>query len=151
MKQCSKCHIEKPATEFFVKSRATGKLHAQCKACYKEHRKTYAAEHYQKYGDLYRQRAKLRRAKIKRELHIKLRDYLEDKSCEICGENDSCVLEFDHLDPREKSFGIAKGITDGRSWEEILTEIQKCRILCANCHKRHTAKQQGWFKAQNPE
>jgi hypothetical protein len=74
-------------------------------------------------------------------------NYLKDKSCIICGESDMRTFEFDHLDPSTKLFGIAKGITDGRKWDIILSEIDKCRILCANCHKKHTASQRNWYKA----
>lgn len=149
MKVCSKCHIAKEESEYFIKNKSTGRLHTQCKSCYKKHRKTYYQEHYRKYGDAYRARAKKRRAKIKQELQAKLLDYMDGKSCVICGEKDICVLEFDHIDPNDKAFPISRGISDGYDWNKILTEIKKCRILCANCHKKHTAKQQNWFKASD--
>ncbi len=147
MKVCSKCKIEKPETEYFVKDKKSGRLHTHCKGCYKEHRKTYYAEHYLKYRDMYRERAKVRRAQIKHSLRVKLVSYLKDKSCKICGESDIRTLEFDHLDPAAKRFGIAMAITDGRKWSDILEEIELCQILCANCHKKRTAAQYGWYKA----
>lgn len=55
--------------------------------------------------------------------------------CSFCGYS-KCVgaLEFHHLNPEEKEFGIsAKGYT--RSWETIKAELDKCIILCANCHR----------------
>ena len=55
--------------------------------------------------------------------------------CEICGYN-KCkgALEFHHLDPNEKDFGIShKGYT--RSWESVKKELDKCIMLCANCHR----------------
>lgn len=149
MRTCSKCHKAKDESEFFVKDKGTGRLHTQCKLCYKEHRKTYYLEHYRKYGDEYRARAKKRRARIKQDLQTKLLDYMADKSCDICGENDVRVLEFDHINPNNKLFGISKGVSSGYDWDVIMAEIKKCRILCANCHKRHTAEQQGWFKSIN--
>ena len=54
MKQCSKCGTIKDEEDFFMKNRAAGKRHAQCKSCYKEHRTRYAAAHYQKYAEQYR-------------------------------------------------------------------------------------------------
>lgn len=68
---------------------------------------------------------------------IKLRQmaraYKGDK-CEICG-YDTCAraLSFHHLDPKKKEFGISdKGLT--RSWEKIKAELDKCILVCANCH-----------------
>ena len=131
-----------------MKDKKAGRLHAQCKDCYKEHRKTYYVEHYAKYSDAYRERAKLRRLKLKRQNQINLVKYMHDKSCAHCAENDIRVLEFDHINPANKSFSIARAINDGKSWDIILTEINKCQILCSNCHKKRTATQYGWFKAQ---
>ena len=59
--------------------------------------------------------------------------------CFICG-YDRCdaALEFHHLDPNEKDFGIAQnGYT--RSWEKVKNELDKCICVCANCHREiHT-------------
>lgn len=54
--------------------------------------------------------------------------------CLICGYN-KCprALVFHHLDPSKKDFGLSvKGLT--RSWDAIRAEIDKCVLLCANCH-----------------
>ena len=136
MKMCTKCHQTKDESEYFIKSASTGYRHAQCKKCYREYRKTYSANHYAKYGDAYRERAKIRRAKLKRQNQIELIRYLQDKACAECGENDIRVLEFDHLEPPKKLLGIARAVNDGRPSAVILSEIHKCQILCANCHKK---------------
>jgi hypothetical protein len=55
--------------------------------------------------------------------------------CEICGYS-KCLaaLELHHRDPSQKSFSLGdRGYT--RSWEKIFLEIQKCVLLCANCHR----------------
>jgi len=55
--------------------------------------------------------------------------------CEICG-YDRCLdaLEFHHLEKTGKDFGISdRGYT--RSWDTILNEINKCVLLCSNCHR----------------
>ena len=134
-----------------MKDKKTGRLHAQCKDCYREHRKTYAVEHYMRYGDQYRARAKERRAKFKRALQINLITYMKSRSCVECGETDIRTLEFDHIDPKTKKFGIAYAVRNGMKWEDVLVEIEKCQILCANCHKKRAAMQYGWFKAAEYE
>jgi transposase len=54
--------------------------------------------------------------------------------CELCG-YDRCMaaLEFHHLDPKAKSFGLSmKGVA--RSFEDLKKEATKCALLCSNCH-----------------
>lgn len=54
--------------------------------------------------------------------------------CEICG-YDKCItaLEFHHLNPDEKEFGI--GTNDILSFEKNKKEVDKCILVCANCHR----------------
>ena len=61
--------------------------------------------------------------------------------CEICGYN-KCIeaLDFHHLDPTQKEFGICKdGCT--RSWKRVQEELDKCICVCANCHREIHAKE----------
>ncbi len=54
--------------------------------------------------------------------------------CAICGYN-LCqrALSFHHINSKEKEFGLSsRGLT--RSWKKIKEEIDKCVLLCANCH-----------------
>ncbi len=60
--------------------------------------------------------------------------------CEKCG-YDHCIdaLEFHHIDPTRKDFSISsKGYT--RSWDKVKEELDKCTMLCANCHRELHAK-----------
>ena len=59
--------------------------------------------------------------------------YLGGK-CVRCGYNRNvAALVFHHPDPSQKEFAIsAKGLT--RSWEKVKLELDKCILLCANCH-----------------
>ena len=60
--------------------------------------------------------------------------------CIKCGYNKYVgALEFHHLDPSQKDFAIAsKGYT--RSWEKIKEELDKCILLCSNCHREEHNK-----------
>ncbi len=55
--------------------------------------------------------------------------------CMFCGYlRCSGALDFHHLDESEKSFGLSvRGLT--RSWEKIKDELDKCVLVCANCHR----------------
>ena len=60
--------------------------------------------------------------------------------CEKYG-YDHCIdaLEFHHVDPAQKDFNISsKGYT--RSWERVKAGLDKCTILCVNCHRELHAK-----------
>lgn len=46
----------------------------------------------------------------------------------------SALFEFHHNDAREKDFGISRSGTV-RSWEAVVAELEKCVMLCANCHR----------------
>ena len=69
-----------------------------------------------------------------------VRWYKATKGCSDCGESDPIVLEFDHV-RGEKLFTIGNaGPQKGRIWSRMAlwTEIQKCDVVCANCHARRT-------------
>jgi len=138
--------MSKSEKDFYYKNKLLGKLHSQCKLCYTEKRRKFYKDHYHTYGSEYRARAIERKRRLKVILRKSMLEYLSDKSCIMCGMSDVRVLEFDHIDPATKSFGIAQGITRTLRWENMLEEISKCQILCANCHKIKTAEQQSWYK-----
>lgn len=54
--------------------------------------------------------------------------------CEICGySKNTHALQFHHLDPSIKEFGLAQN-GNVKSWENYWQEVQKCILVCANCH-----------------
>jgi hypothetical protein len=67
-------------------------------------------------------------------------EYLRLHPCERCGEANPVVLEFDHLRDKLREVTV---IAAFGGWADLLAEIEKCRVLCANCHRRHTAQQAG--------
>lgn len=54
--------------------------------------------------------------------------------CCYCG-YDRCetALEFHHVNPEEKKFTISSGL--GRPWKTLKRELDKCVLLCCNCHR----------------
>lgn len=52
--------------------------------------------------------------------------------CEICGYNKSIsALQFHHRNPNEKDFNISR---KSYSFERLKKEVDKCILVCANCH-----------------
>lgn len=78
----------------------------------------------------------LKKAVDKRRKKIKQMaiDYKGGK-CKICGYNRyPGALEFHHIDENGKDFRLSvKGLT--RSWERTGQELDKCILVCSNCHK----------------
>jgi 5-methylcytosine-specific restriction endonuclease McrA len=62
--------------------------------------------------------------------------YLSTHDCQGCGEKDPMVLTFDHIDPLKKrrDISIMRGM--GYSLKTIQIEVDKCQVLCFNCHVR---------------
>lgn len=113
MKICTQCKIGKPLSEYYAKGKKTeSRLQAECKTCFNKR----MARRWENY--------KIRFIEIKGE-HC---------SCSICGYN-KCLaaLEFHHLDSEEKDFQISKGYS--YSFERIKKELEKCILVCANCHR----------------
>lgn len=56
--------------------------------------------------------------------------------CYKCGEKDHRCLDFHHRVPEEKSFEIAFGLQRGLARQRVFAEIQKCDVMCSNCHRK---------------
>jgi len=67
------------------------------------------------------------------------------KGCTICGYSDHpAALDFNHRDQTTKKFNVSQD--PKKAWDKILLEIEKCDILCANCHRIHTHKENHYVK-----
>lgn len=64
-----------------------------------------------------------------------LRDYKSGLSCIKCGFSHPDALDFHHRDPTEKDIEVSRAIRKGWSRERLQREIDKCDVLCANCHR----------------
>jgi hypothetical protein len=133
MRRCSRCGETKPDNEFASNPSSNGRRDVYCRPC----RADYKQEHYRANRQRYLDQNRQRKAARLEENMRRLVDYLRLHPCVDCGERDVLVLEFDHL--RDKAFGISNAIAY-RSWRHIEREIAKCEVVCANCHRRRTAR-----------
>ena len=72
--------------------------------------------------------------------------FLLSHRCEECGETDSRVLEFHHVGSKEKEISAMVG--GGYPIHTILEELSRYKVLCANCHRKLTMNEKGWFRGR---
>lgn len=121
---------------FPAKKRAKDGHAPWCRDCFKAN---WRRRYYERHED-YRDKHNRSRNKIRCENARKVFEYLSRNNCVNCGESDPVVLEFDHRERNEKVESISNLIRNS-SWERIKSEIEKCDVLCANCHRRKTAEE----------
>lgn len=142
MKVCTKCGPPaQPIENFAVRDREKGTRQYVCRSC----QNAYGRQHYQIHRAKYIDKALRRNAKQNKINAEFLIDYLRHHPCVDCGESDIVVLEFDHL--RDKIMDVSELVTAAYSLEKVKREIDKCEVVCANCHRRRTAKRARWYRA----
>lgn len=140
MKTCTKCKLTKEISDFNWKSKSAGIRSSQCKSCHK----AYRDKHYYDNREKRLLQARLRANAQEHKLRGVILEYLTTHHCIDCGESDPIVLEFDHRS--DKEFTISHFPHCGGSVQRLLAEIDKCDVRCANCHRRKTAKNHGYYK-----
>ena len=140
MRRCGRCGASKPTTDFAHRRKALGQLDNMCRPC----RAAYKREHYAANRRRYIDLAKQRKRVTAQERATLLREFFRSHPCVDCGEADPVVLEFDHLG--DKVFTISQGLRD-RSWQHVVDEMAKCDVVCANCHRRRTARRGRYARA----
>lgn len=137
-KLCSRCGTVKPAKAFNRNARAQSGLQDWCRQCASEHQRGY------RQGPEGRERVKAWHAEAKRVAAEAVWRYLVEHPCCDCGETDPVVLEFDHV-YGDKVCAVSTMARNGAPWSRIAAEIDKCVVRCANCHRRKTAAERGWY------
>jgi hypothetical protein len=134
--KCYRCGKTKPAADFAWRRKAKDQRDSFCRPC----RAAYKREHYAANRQRYIAQAAAQKKRLRLERTRYLIEFFKTNPCVDCGERDPVVLEFDHL--RDKSFDIGSGLHN-RRWQSVLDEIEKCEVVCANCHSRRTARRRG--------
>ena len=63
--------------------------------------------------------------------------YKSDLVCKICKEDHPAALDFHHINPKKTDKKVNELVSDGHTKYRIQAEIDKCEVLCANCHRKH--------------
>tara|TARA_Y100000034_G_C6879831_1_gene402961 strand:+ start:1127 stop:1789 length:663 start_codon:yes stop_codon:yes gene_type:complete len=107
-KKCSHCGREKKLSDFYCQ-RTENRYSSWCREC------IYTKQ---------KQRWRDRKRKVVE---------LFGGKCSICGyKKNFGALDFHHLDPSKKEYGWGK--LKEKSWNKIIVELQKCILVCRNCH-----------------
>ncbi len=130
MKKCTYCKLEKPKTEFSKNATRKDGIQNICKECSKRrlieaHKKSYSnRKHIIKEN---------RKEEIERNKQIVAEHKLG--GCKFCSEKDPVTLDFHHVNPKEKDLSISV-IIHRYTTNKLVKEIEKCIVLCSNCHRK---------------
>lgn len=150
MKKCFECKEIKSFDEFYIHGRSKDGYSYVCKSCQRLRDKAKYLEikesgKVQKYKE--QNEEKIRAYNIeyqrsyrgsgrKQERKLQMCDYKGGK-CVLCGlissERNIAAFDFHHLNPKEKEYGPSD-MTNMR-WSRITEELDKCVLLCSNCHR----------------
>lgn len=141
MLTCYMCGETKPEAEFAFDDIARGRRQRHCRKC----QAAYRRAHYLANRDAYIRLEVARMSGYHDANRPLLLAYLLDHPCVDCGERDPVLLDFDHRDPSSKRSEVGR-LAHTKPWPQVLAEIEKCDVRCANCHRRRTARQFAWGK-----
>lgn len=68
-----------------------------------------------------------------------------------CGYDNWIALELDHRDPSQKYDAVTRMVNDGTTLDRIKQEVEKCDVVCANCHAIRTAHHSKSWRIMLPE
>lgn len=112
MKICKYCNKSYPESDFGIALSTPGKVYRRlkCRNCFSNTKKL-----------------------LKDKYCAFLNDYKEKYGCYKCGTKDYRVLDFHHL--RDKEFNIGYANYNHLAFDRVKKEIEKCAVVCANCHR----------------
>lgn len=137
---CSKCGQTKNVEQNFRQTN-----HTRCKACLYQAHKDWVAKNRKRNAALCKESAALRRP---------ARDALIDKAksrpCADCGAQfPPKAMDFDHLPGTSKHCKVSRYRRLGYSLKKIQEEIDKCEVVCANCHRLRTFERSNRLRDQD--
>lgn len=132
---CTGCGFGFPPTgEYFYRIGKDQKYFTKkCKKCYPSgaaQRKKRKEENRSTESDLRHEARMIERG----EIHDRVMSIKLERGCVDCGyKSHSAALEYDHLPGTDKKFCVS--LCYHRTWDEVVDEIAKCEVVCANCHR----------------
>lgn len=103
-----------------------------CKLSNKERCKQYYKTHKERWKKYRGKRSKLYYSRFK----LWYATYKKTLKCSLCEENHPACLDFHHIDPSTKIARVSALATLGYSVVRVKAEMDKCIVLCSNCHRK---------------
>jgi hypothetical protein len=142
-KVCSRCGKEKPLSSFKPNVSRPDGVQGWCSKCDSHYHKEYYKKNKARWKSKYR--------KSRKEARVRNREYvysvLSNARCADCGTTDVRILEFDHVNGK-KIDNISAMVSNAAAVDTIASEIDKCDIVCANCHRIRTLERQGSYRLE---
>lgn len=138
MKRCRACGLNLPADAY-------GPRRAKCRDCRRSMDREYARTNAGREKHRARQNSRYSKARV-------LLAELKSSPCQDCGGSfPPYVMHFDHRDPGQKLLTVS-ALAGAGSISNMLVEIFKCDLVCANCHAIRTFHQRsaGSIRAGRP-
>jgi DNA-directed RNA polymerase subunit M/transcription elongation factor TFIIS len=132
MKECTRCNELLPLEEFNKKG--SYRLQAQCKSCQREYQRTKYHENREDNAEKQRLAKKIRMDAIKADIR-KLKEETPCTDCKLFFK--WYQIDFDHISGK-KTTHVSEMVRQGSARWRIFSEIAKCEIVCANCHRERT-------------
>jgi hypothetical protein len=139
---CSMCGIEKDIEEFPLRNLFTKRRQSYCIDC----KSKMHASWYDRNKEYQKANAAKHRIESRQNAKEYVWNYLLTHPCISCGQSNPVVLEFHHRGGKDKA--VTEMVASGYPISRIQAEIDKCDVLCANCHRILTAKERGWFRGK---
>lgn len=140
MRACSICNTVRSEDEYNYRNKKEGIKLTACRYCTRRQ----VRAHYIQNREYYLAKAQKRNKRLRVAVREYVWSYLELHPCIDCGETDPVVLEFDHIS--EKTIAVSHMNQIGADIDKVQMEIDKCVVRCANCHRRKTSVQFGWYR-----
>lgn len=125
-KICSHCKMEKEIEEFSWANKAKRLYQHRCKTC----QALFVHNHYKTHRDRYDEVRDKNRERYRKEYDA----YRITLKCSNCGDPRWYILDHHHVNPDDKYLGI-NSMRGFYPLTTIMKEIEKCIVLCANCHR----------------
>lgn len=139
-KKCTRCKNILDLNKFPIINKSKNKISSLCVEC----KRSYDREYWDKVKLIKRDQKNANQKIIRQRNRNYIISFLKKSVCADCSNTNWIVLEFDHKNRNLKSFNLADASSE--SIDKIQKEIDKCEVVCANCHRIRTATQREYNK-----